>query len=74
MKAKKNINDQYANLCAQLGDLLMNKEKVDVRIADIKSQIEVLNKALPVAEEIERQLEVELAPKDKGSPEKDANE
>lgn len=37
------LNEQYGTLCAQLGDLILNKEKLEQRIAAIKAQIELLN-------------------------------
>jgi hypothetical protein len=59
MKTTKNINNQYANLCMKLGDQVLKKEQAEAAIAEIRAEIEVLNKALPVAEEAERQAEKE---------------
>lgn len=60
MKSTQDINGQYAQLCMKLGDLLLNREKLDARVAEVKAEIEVLNKALPVAEKIERQLNLDV--------------
>lgn len=64
MKSTQNINGQYAQLCMKLGDLLLNKEKIDQRIAALKTEIDVLNAALPVVEGIERQLNLSVDEKD----------
>jgi uncharacterized small protein (DUF1192 family) len=38
-----NLNERYGALCAQLGDLILNKEKLEERIQALRDQIEVLN-------------------------------
>lgn len=60
MKSTQDINGQYAQLCMKLGDLLLNREKLDARVKEIKEEIEILNKALPVAEKVEKQLNLDL--------------
>lgn len=38
-----NLIEQYKNLCAILGDLILNKESIDKRILEVRAQIEALN-------------------------------
>lgn len=53
MKSREHLNKLYAAKCEQLGDLILNREKIDTRIKDLKSEIEVLNSSLPIMESLE---------------------
>lgn len=41
--APNEIQQRYGTLCARLGDLVLNKEKIDAQILQIKAEIEALN-------------------------------
>ena len=40
-----NLNERYFQLCAMLGDLLMNRDHLDAKIEAVKREIRELNLA-----------------------------
>lgn len=52
MGHKELLNQQYSNLCQQLGDAILNREKLDAHIDSLKQQIKVLDSAMPVLDAI----------------------
>lgn len=48
MNAQEILNAAYANLCSQLGHLIMQKAALQAKIDEVTSQISHLNLATPV--------------------------
>ena len=38
------LEQQYSNLCAILGDLILNREALDKRILEVRAKIDAINK------------------------------
>lgn len=45
------IQQQYENLCKQLGHAINNRNKLDAKISNLEKQIDVLNEASSVLEQ-----------------------
>jgi len=58
MKTKELCNETYRDLCAELGQLQLQKDALDKRAAEILAQITLLNALSPKLQTIEASLEV----------------
>lgn len=56
MKHAKYYNQEYSNLCAMLGDLMLKKDIIDSEIQQIRTKINNLNAAQPTIAKIEQEL------------------
>ena len=56
MKTKELANNIYKDLCAELGQLSIQKQSIDDRIKEIINQITLLNALSPKIQEIESNL------------------
>lgn len=52
-----NLNEMYANLCARLGDLEMNKEHIQAQIEAVKEELRRLNALAELEQKKEQQSE-----------------
>ncbi len=62
MQSKTILNKKYADLCARLGDLEMNREKIAGQISKVRQDILTVEAALSFAQEVEDAVRMELAP------------
>lgn len=56
MKTKEILSQRYAQKCQELADLILNKEKIEERISSVKRDIDILNAALPICEQVEASI------------------
>lgn len=49
---------QYTGLCAELGDKTTQRRALDKRIAELEAAIDALNASTPLAQEMDKRLEV----------------
>lgn len=56
MLANEILNKRYAKLCESLGDLEMNRDKLNARISEVKREILAVESMLPLAERIELEV------------------
>ncbi len=56
MQTKNLCNTIYKDLCAELGQLQIQKESIDKRVQDILAQISLLNQLSPKLQDIETNL------------------
>lgn len=57
MKTKELCNETYKDLCAELGQLQLQKDALDKRAAEILAQIQLLNALSPKLQSLESKIE-----------------
>lgn len=67
MRVRDVLNEKYAELCKQLGDLEVQKSLIEKRTRELTEEIRSLDKVVPLVGDLEVKEE-ETAPDDSESP------